>query len=48
MALLVTLLFILPAVTALVVIAAYATVGLTYWFEMRHDHSRPPEVSTAR
>ncbi|MBF6353307.1 hypothetical protein IU449_01880 [Nocardia higoensis] len=48
MAVLITLLFILLAVTALVVIAAYATVVLTYWFEMRHDPSDPPEAFTAR
>lgn len=48
MALLVALLFILLAVTALVVISAYATVVLTYWFEMRHDHPEPPDLSTAR
>ncbi|WP_157101457.1 hypothetical protein [Nocardia shimofusensis] len=44
----ITLLFILFAVTALVVVAAYATVVLTYWFEMRHGHSDPPEAFTAR
>lgn len=48
MALLIALLFILLALTALVVVAAYATVGLAYWFEMRQDHRRSQDISTAR
>ncbi|WP_431950664.1 hypothetical protein [Nocardia lijiangensis] len=46
MAFLLPLLLIAFAVTASVVVAAYGTVTATYWFEMRHRHADPPDLTT--
>lgn len=48
MALVILLLLLLFAVTALVVVAAYGTVVATYWFELRHNHTEPPDLPAMR
>ncbi|TQM33676.1 hypothetical protein [Nocardia bhagyanarayanae] len=48
MAFLLPLLLLMLVVTASVVIAAYGTVFATYWFEMRHHHTDPPDLSATR